>query len=91
MSIDHTHDPDLNSWVPEANDHPDFPIQNLPFARCSYMDREFIAVGIGYHVLDLSAAFNFFDESMHADLQEKTLNRRLSCWAKLSLYSFCPS
>ncbi|HEY0206343.1 MAG TPA: fumarylacetoacetase [Acetobacteraceae bacterium] len=28
---DHTHDPNLQSWVASANGHPDFPIQNLPF------------------------------------------------------------
>ena len=31
MTIDHTHDPSLQSWVTSANGHPDFPIQNLPF------------------------------------------------------------
>jgi fumarylacetoacetase len=31
--IDHTHDPELKSWVESANDPAtDFPIQNLPFA-----------------------------------------------------------
>jgi len=28
---DHTHDPAAKSWVAEANDHVDFPVQNLPF------------------------------------------------------------
>ncbi|MDR7103069.1 fumarylacetoacetase [Croceicoccus sp. BE223] len=27
---DHTHDPNARSWVGEANEHPDFPVQNLP-------------------------------------------------------------
>ena len=31
MSLDHTHDPDLISWVESARDHADFPVQNLPF------------------------------------------------------------
>ena len=31
MTVDHTHDPALQSWVASANGHPDFPIQNLPF------------------------------------------------------------
>jgi len=31
MTIDHTHDPSLQSWVASANGHADFPIQNLPF------------------------------------------------------------
>src|SRR5258705_13743565 len=29
--LDSTHDPALRSWVPSANGHLDFPIQNLPF------------------------------------------------------------
>ena len=30
-TLDHTHDPSLQSWVTSANGHADFPIQNLPF------------------------------------------------------------
>ena len=30
--LDQTHDPALRSWVESANGHPEFPIQNLPFA-----------------------------------------------------------
>ena len=30
-SLDETHDPARRSWVPAADSHPDFPIQNLPF------------------------------------------------------------
>ena len=29
--LDETHDPDRSSWVPGADGHPDFPVQNLPF------------------------------------------------------------
>jgi fumarylacetoacetase len=29
-ALDHTHNPELRSWVQDANGHPDFPIQNLP-------------------------------------------------------------
>ena len=28
--IDHTHDPAATSWVAGADDHLDFPVQNLP-------------------------------------------------------------
>ena len=27
---DHTHAPEASSWVPGADTHPDFPVQNLP-------------------------------------------------------------
>ncbi len=33
--IDETHDAQRRSWVPSANGHPDFPIQNLPWCRFS--------------------------------------------------------
>lgn len=32
-ALDRSHDPARTSWVGSANDHADFPIQNLPFAR----------------------------------------------------------
>jgi fumarylacetoacetase len=55
--IDHTHDPNLTSWVDSANDPlTDFPIQNLPY--CTYrlpgaQDAR-PAVGIGDRLLDLT-------------------------------------
>ena len=54
--IDHTHDPLLQSWVRDANGHPDFPIQNLPlgvFSPLAGAPRGGIA--IGDHILDLRA------------------------------------
>lgn len=55
---DATHDPALRSWVPEADGHADFPIQNLPFAvftpPAGGPPRG--GVAIGDHVLDLRAA-----------------------------------
>ena len=56
MTIDHTHDPALASWVPSANGHPDFPIQNLPiglFSPLAGAPRPGIA--IGDMILDLRA------------------------------------
>ena len=32
VTTDHTHDLDARSWVLGSENHPDFPIQNLPFA-----------------------------------------------------------
>lgn len=59
--IDETHDPRLRSWVESANDHADFPIQNLPFGVFRYragasnaVRPPRIGVAIGDHVLDLA-------------------------------------
>ena len=54
--IDHTHDPQLRSWVDEADRHPDFPIQNLPlgvFSPLAGAPRG--GVAIGDQILDLRA------------------------------------
>lgn len=55
-NLDETHDPAAASWVDGANEHPDFPVQNLPFgiwSRAGQAPR--IGVAIGAFVLDLSA------------------------------------
>ncbi len=55
--INHTHDPNLRSWVTSANqDDTDFPIQNLPFGVFQERDRTqqpHIGVAIGDQILDL--------------------------------------
>jgi hypothetical protein len=48
--VDETHDPALGSWVPSADGHPDFPIQNLPLGIFSSKDiaqRPGLAIGFG--------------------------------------------
>jgi fumarylacetoacetase len=59
-TIDHTHDPALQSWVASANAaDTDFPIQNLPFGRFRRTDSGEawrIGVAIGDQVLDLQQA-----------------------------------
>jgi fumarylacetoacetase len=56
MQLDPTHDPARRSWVPGADGHPDFPIQNLPFCVFSSPDGEPTGgVAIGDAVLDLRA------------------------------------
>ena len=55
--LDHTHDPKRQSFVPSANGHPDFPIQNLPlgvFSPGGAAPRG--GVAIGDRILDLPAA-----------------------------------
>jgi fumarylacetoacetase len=56
-NIDATHDPALRSWVDTANDHADFPIQNLPhgvFSPSGGGPRG--GVAIGDRILDMRAA-----------------------------------
>ncbi len=57
-SIDHTHDPSLQSWVQSANDPiSDFPIQNLPFGVFLNTEgQRHIGVAIGDQILDVHAA-----------------------------------
>ena len=69
MTIDHTHDPALQSWVASANGHPDFPIQNLPlgvFGPLAGAPRGGIA--IGDMILDLRAVHDegLLDEEAQA-------------------------
>jgi fumarylacetoacetase len=55
--LDRTHDPKLESWVPSANGHADFPIQNLPlgiFSPRGMPPRG--GAAIGDRILDLPAA-----------------------------------
>lgn len=58
--IDHTHDPNLVSWVESANlPGAEFPIQNLPFGTFLRPGegKSRVGVAIGDQVLDVSAAF----------------------------------
>lgn len=58
LTIDETHDPLASSWVPGADEHADFPVQNLPLGIFSppgdALPRG--GVAIGDQVLDLDAA-----------------------------------
>ena len=54
--IDNTHDLNLRSWVPGADGHPAFPIQNLPLCVFSTAARSIRGGAvIADHVLDLTA------------------------------------
>ena len=55
--LDRSHDPGLQSWVPSADAHADFPIQNLPFGVFSEGGgARRGGVAIGDAILDLAAA-----------------------------------
>jgi fumarylacetoacetase len=56
QDVDATHAPCLRSWVASAPDHPDFPIQNLPFGVFSPLaGAPRGGVAIGDEILDLRA------------------------------------
>ena len=73
MSLDHTHDPGLRSWVEGAEGHPDFPIQNLPLGVFSTTpDGERRAgIAIGDVILDLHAAGLEVEAPLLAHLAEE--------------------
>jgi fumarylacetoacetase len=55
--LDETHDPARRCWVPSAESHPDFPIQNLPHGVFVPADgRARGGMAIGEYILDLRAA-----------------------------------
>lgn len=79
--IDHTHDPAAQSWVPGAQTHAEFPIQNLPLCVFSIGEGEArIGTAIGDYVLDLRAvagagAGAWAEAGLVSDvLREPTLN-----------------
>ncbi len=57
-ALNHTHNPAATSWLAAANGHPDFPIQNLPYAMFAESGTYAFwraGVAIGDQVLDLAA------------------------------------
>lgn len=79
MTLDHTHDPQLRSWVDGAEPGSDFPVQNLPlgiFSEAKGLRRP--GVAIGDYILDLTAAADLLDEAWRDDLSQPILNAWLS-------------
>lgn len=70
LSIDHTHDPALRSWVSGANDETtEFPLQNLPLGMArpigdSSAFRPFAAIGAEAVDLIAAAALGVFSEEL---------------------------
>ena len=82
FDLDFTHDPKRTSWVESANDHSDFPIQNLPFGVYQSKDGSArIGIAIGDQILDAQsvvAAGLVSDSETQASLGESNLNRVMS-------------
>ncbi|MFS0773094.1 fumarylacetoacetase [Sphingomonas sp. 1P08PE] len=75
MTIDHTHDPALNSWVAGAEGHADFPVQNLPlgiFSPAGGAPRP--GTAIGDHILDLGGIVALLPDAVAPTLTATTLN-----------------
>ena len=81
--IDHTHNPDLRSWVESANQKgTDFPIQNLPlgvFHRQGDAGTPSIGAAIGDQILDLSTVckaglLQDLTDSLQSACRASTLN-----------------
>jgi fumarylacetoacetase len=70
-TIDETHDPARTSWVPGADDHPEFPIQNLPLGIFSKEGIPRGGIAIGDHILDLAALAQ--SELLQGDAQQAAL------------------
>jgi fumarylacetoacetase len=74
-TVDHTHTVSARSWVANANDHPDFPVQNLPlgvFAPEGGSPR--IGTAIGAFVLDLTTLADHLPAQVRSALAEPRLN-----------------
>jgi fumarylacetoacetase len=77
MTIDHTHDAVARSWVASADDHADFPVQNLPLGVFSLNGAaRRIGTIIGDWILDLPAlaSAEALPEAVRAALRRETLN-----------------
>ena len=95
-AINHTHDPNLRSWIESANQKDtDFPIQNLPFGVFQHRNKTEIpriGVAIGDRILDLFACqqvglFQELPEPLQAACIKTNLNplMALGSWATSAL------
>ena len=85
--LDETHDVRRRSWVPDADGHPDFPIQNLPLGVFTLLGGDARGgVAIGNRILDLrglsAAGVLTGDAAVAAEAaSESALNRLLALGA----------
>jgi fumarylacetoacetase len=82
FSLDFTHDPSARSWVEGADDHKDFPIQNLALGHFSPPSKQSprIGVAIGDRILDLKGAAKHLElhQDIHYALKHPFLNLLLA-------------
>ena len=77
--VDGTHDVGLPCWVPGADGHRNFPVQNLPFGIFSPEGGAPRAgVAVGEHILDLQGCAALLPETVTGALTHPTLNRLLA-------------
>jgi fumarylacetoacetase len=87
-ALDDTHDPELRSWVQDANGHSDFPIQNLPLGVFRPPNESAQSgIAIGNHILPLSTLAGITVLDRNASLAceavaSATLNQLLSLEAR---------
>lgn len=75
VGVDKTHDPRARSWIADAEDHADFPLQNLPFGIFNPPGgARRVGAAIGDHVVDLTALSDFLPEAARSGLAGDTLN-----------------
>lgn len=73
--IDHTHDPAARCWVPGADAHDSFPVQNLPLGVFSPVGgARRIGTAIGDQCFDLAAVALLLPEAVRAAVAEPVLN-----------------
>src|SRR4051794_1335922 len=63
MATNETHDASRVSWLASANNHPEFPIQNLPFGvfrRKGSGEAGRVGVALGDQIVDVSAVASVF-------------------------------
>ena len=79
MTVDETHDPARRSWVPGADGHAEFPIQNLPYGVFSILEDRRAGTAIGDRILDLhgAAMAGLLPDEAASALTEPTLNALL--------------
>ena len=77
--IDHTHDATATSWVPGADEHAAFPVQNLPLGVFSNGGTPRIGTAIGDFALDLAALADRLPVAIRASLAEPRLNTVFGC------------
>jgi fumarylacetoacetase len=84
MTVNATHSSTLRSWVPSADRHPEFPIQNLPLGVFSVNgDAPRIGTAIGDYILDLRrcAEESLLPVEVAEACAATTLNPLMACGA----------